>query len=255
MPPHPRSDSSWPKREGSRVASQQLRSNNRAEALSLFSPLWFVRFDNSLEAPTITPTWAEGKALLRSNPSAVPGAKTEWGGTMPPSAIRDWHQSDKSSRPNSSPQHSSTFFSSARLFLLFFRCGLREGPALGLRLPFAQHVPEDRGQFAHHRDAGDGGAPSPLDPFEPLAQPGVLAHPFARPARQQPPRHPTARLGNVAQALGVFAAVAATGGQTPVVGQAVSAGETLDPADTARQRGGREVTPARHRGDPPRLFT
>ena len=37
----------------------------------------------------------------RSNPSAVPGANTEWGGTMPPSSIRDWHQSAKSppSRP------------------------------------------------------------------------------------------------------------------------------------------------------------
>jgi hypothetical protein len=42
-------------------------------------------------------TWAEGRALLGSNPSAVPGANTEWGGTMPPSSIRDWHPSAKSS--------------------------------------------------------------------------------------------------------------------------------------------------------------
>src|SRR5262245_27751950 len=34
--------------------------------------------------------------VLGSNLSAVPGAKTEWGGTMPPSAIRDWHQCAKS---------------------------------------------------------------------------------------------------------------------------------------------------------------
>src|ERR1043165_7901910 len=29
-PPHPRSDSRWPKREGSQVAPQQLKSNNRS---------------------------------------------------------------------------------------------------------------------------------------------------------------------------------------------------------------------------------
>jgi hypothetical protein len=37
--------------------------------------------------------------LIVSNLSAVPGANTEWGGTMPPSAIRDWQQSDKSKLP------------------------------------------------------------------------------------------------------------------------------------------------------------
>jgi len=94
-PPHPRSEPSWPQREGSRVARGQLRSNNRAEARSLITPLCFVRFDGRLVAATIPLTWAEGRALLRSNPSAVPGANTEWGGTRPPSAIRDWHQGAK----------------------------------------------------------------------------------------------------------------------------------------------------------------
>jgi hypothetical protein len=47
-------------------------------------------------APTIPLTWAEGRATVGTDLSAVPGAKTEWGGTMPPSAIRDWHQSAKS---------------------------------------------------------------------------------------------------------------------------------------------------------------
>ena len=42
MPPHPRSDSSWPKREGSRVATRQLRSNNRADAWLLTPPLGLV---------------------------------------------------------------------------------------------------------------------------------------------------------------------------------------------------------------------
>src|SRR5438128_211380 len=96
MPPHPRSDSSWPKREGSQVATGQLRSNNRPESSLLFSPLWFVRFDNHFRATTIPPTWAEDRATVGTDLSAVPGANTEWGGTMPPSSIRDWHQCAKS---------------------------------------------------------------------------------------------------------------------------------------------------------------
>ena len=60
------------------------------------SPLCFVRLASPFAATTMPLAWAEGRALLRSNPSAVPGANTEWGGTMPPSAIRDWHQSAKS---------------------------------------------------------------------------------------------------------------------------------------------------------------
>src|SRR6516164_2627577 len=72
-PPPPRTDSSWPPREGSRVAARQLRSNNRAEAGLLSFPPCSVRFDSPFGAPTIPPTWAEGRALLRSNPSAVPG--------------------------------------------------------------------------------------------------------------------------------------------------------------------------------------
>ena len=45
--------------------------------------------------------WAEDRALLRSNPSAVPGAKTDGAaGSRPVLRIiyRDWHQSDKPSR-------------------------------------------------------------------------------------------------------------------------------------------------------------
>jgi hypothetical protein len=44
-PPHPRSEPSWPKREGSRVARWQPRSNNRAEACSPVTPLCIVQFD------------------------------------------------------------------------------------------------------------------------------------------------------------------------------------------------------------------
>ena len=50
-----------------------------------------------------TTTWAEDRALLRSNPSADPGAKTEVRavsstGAARPSTLRDWHQSDKPPR-------------------------------------------------------------------------------------------------------------------------------------------------------------
>ena len=94
---HPRSHSSWPQREGSQVATGQLRSNNRAEASFLITPLCFVRFDSHFGTPIITLTWAEDRATVGTDLSAVPGAKTEWGGTRPPSAIRDWHQRAKSS--------------------------------------------------------------------------------------------------------------------------------------------------------------
>jgi len=96
-PPHPGHISSWPKREGSQATLRQLRSNNRSAAWSVLSPLCCVRFDSPFGAPIIPLAWAEGRALLRSNPSAVPGANAEWGGTMPPSAIRDWHPSAKPS--------------------------------------------------------------------------------------------------------------------------------------------------------------
>ena len=47
--------------------------------------------------------WAEDRALLRSNPSADPGAKTGAGARRSPAPLpfyllRDWHQSDKPSR-------------------------------------------------------------------------------------------------------------------------------------------------------------
>ena len=96
-PPHPGHISSWPKREGSQAARGQLRSDNRAAAWSQQPPLCCVRFDSPFGAPITPLAWAEGRALLRSNPSAVPGAETEWGGTMPPSPIRDRHPGAKPS--------------------------------------------------------------------------------------------------------------------------------------------------------------
>jgi hypothetical protein len=82
---------------------------------------------------TMSWTWAEGRALLRSNSSAVPGANTEWGGTMPPSSIRDWHQCDKSlsAHPGASSLHAAAmarhsenvmrFFSMCQMIVVSFR--------------------------------------------------------------------------------------------------------------------------------------
>src|SRR6516162_8050978 len=95
--------SSWPQREGSQAASRQLRSNNRTAASHQQYPLFFIRFDSPSSLTTIPLTWAEGRATVGTDLSAVPGANTEWGGTMPPSSIRDWHQSAKSSWLRSSP--------------------------------------------------------------------------------------------------------------------------------------------------------
>ena len=160
------------------------------------SSLFLFRDDILFLTTTMPLTWAEDRALLRSNPSAVPGANTEWGGTMPPSAIRDWHQSDKSlSLP------SSVRLPSYHTIAPCFRTRRREGPALGIGLPLAQHVPDDRGQLAHHGDAGDGRSPAALDALEPLPQPGVLAQHLVRHLRQQPPGHAAAGLGDVSQPL------------------------------------------------------
>src|SRR5262249_54468172 len=90
-------------------------------------------------------------------------------------------------------------------------------------------------------------APStPLEALEPLPQPGVLAQHLDGHLRQQPSRPAAARLGDAPQPLVVLAAVAAAGGEPPVVGQAVRPREALDPADPARQRDGGEGTHPRH---------
>src|SRR4029077_4375817 len=87
---------------------EQLGSNNRVES-------WFVRPPSCLGVipefvvPLLPCSWPGRRIglLLRSNPSAVPGANTEWGGTMPPSSIRDWHQSAKSFHAAARARHSA----------------------------------------------------------------------------------------------------------------------------------------------------
>jgi len=95
-PPHPGHISSWPKREGSRVAAGAARIEQPGRSVVPPAPLCPIRFDSPFWASTIPLAWAGGRALLGSNPSAVPGAETEWGGIVPPSSIRDRHQSAKS---------------------------------------------------------------------------------------------------------------------------------------------------------------
>ena len=99
-------------------------------SLAPLPPLWFVQFDSPFGPPTIPLTWAEGRALLRSNPSAVPGANTEWGGTMPPSSIRDWHQGAKSPGLRPPRGHADTLVSTLVYPLL---------PLLPSRRPGTRH--------------------------------------------------------------------------------------------------------------------
>jgi hypothetical protein len=64
--------------------------------------------------------WAEGRALLGSNSSAVPGAKTAWGGTMPPSTMRERHPGDQSRGQGTAPAASRTGHSGPRFRWPFF---------------------------------------------------------------------------------------------------------------------------------------
>ena len=74
-------------------------------------------------------TWAEDKATVRTDLSADPGAKTEWGGTMPPSAIRDWHKCAKSQARYSRPTRHSGL---GCVWLSWSRLRVRSQPFLSL---------------------------------------------------------------------------------------------------------------------------
>src|SRR5262245_52696835 len=91
------------------------------------------RFRRIPSFATMPAAWAEDRALPGSNPSAVPGANTEWGGAMPPSAIRDWHRSAKSRTQ-----------ALLRAPLLSHASGSGGGtrPARGIDQLLAQHVPD-----------------------------------------------------------------------------------------------------------------
>ena len=99
--PHPRTHPSWPQRQGSRAA---VGDPDRTTGANLRpSSLLLLRGNAGGMAPVL-PCGRPGRRVgrcRRSNPSAVPGANTAWGGTRPPAAMRDWHQGAKSppSRP------------------------------------------------------------------------------------------------------------------------------------------------------------
>ena len=72
---HPMTTSSWPKQEGSQSAVAD-RIEQPCRILVCGSPF---------SQATIQMTWAEDRALLGSNPSAVPGAKIgDWGDCLSP---------------------------------------------------------------------------------------------------------------------------------------------------------------------------
>jgi hypothetical protein len=81
------------------------------------------------------------------------------------------------------------------------RSGRRRLPALRVRLPLTQHVPDDGRQLAHHRDAGHRRSPPALDPPEPVPQPSVPAEHLMHQLGEQPPGRGAARLGDPAQPL------------------------------------------------------
>jgi hypothetical protein len=76
---HPRSHSSWPKREGSQVATGQLRSNNRVEFGFVMSPSCGVAIRRSWSFATMQLTWAEDRALLRKQPERRPRGQDRMG--------------------------------------------------------------------------------------------------------------------------------------------------------------------------------
>ncbi len=99
--------SSWPKREGSQVASRNsdrtTRSNLRLWCLLLLSR-------TTISSATIQVAWAEDRALLGSNPSAVPGAKIGGrGDDLSPHPLRLSEIGTQAINPTSIPYLSSPF--------------------------------------------------------------------------------------------------------------------------------------------------
>ena len=83
--------------------------------------------------------------------------------------------------------------------------------ALCIGLSLAEHMPDDGGQFSHHRHSGDGASASTFDPFVPLPQSSILPQRLVSDLRQKPPGDVAASLGNSAESLVVFTAVTTAG--------------------------------------------
>ena len=89
--------------------------------------------------------------------------------------------------------------------------GCCQRSALCIRLPLAEHLPDDGRQFSHHGHAGDGAAASAFDPFVPLPQSSILPQRLVRSLRQKPPADVAASFGDSSKSLVVFSAVTTAG--------------------------------------------
>ena len=123
--PHPRTDSSWPKREGSQVATRQLRSNNRAESYFLLSPLCFTA--------KIPLTWAEDRALLwEATPAPSQGPAPNGAARCRPLPFGIGTKALNPPGCAASLRVPPLIRLYTLLFILLLHSRLREDPALGL---------------------------------------------------------------------------------------------------------------------------
>lgn len=109
------------------------------------------------------------------------------------------------------------------------------GSALGVRLSFAEHLPDDGGQFSHDRHSGDRASAPPSDPFVPFAQPSVLPQCLVSDLRQEPPGNVAASPGDSAESLIVPATVTTTRRQAPVVRKTTRSWKTFHSTNTTSQ--------------------
>jgi len=173
--------------------------------------------------------WAEDRALLGSNLSAVPGAKIgDWGDPRSPPLFAISEIGTKAKNPGVWGRAPAV-------------CGLSQWSSFGRELstqviPLAlfEHVPDDRGKLSHHGNSGDTGTPSTLNPLEPLPQSGVLSQYLIDHLCQQPPGHAAASFRNASQALIVFSTISAARCETPVIGQTAGTRKTFYSTNTAR---------------------
>ncbi len=158
--------------------------------------------------------WAEDRALLGSNPSAVPGAKIgDRGDNLSSHSFVLSEIGTNAINPTFIPYSFFPLVYAPRL-----SSGSREFAALRIRFPLAKHMPYYCCQLSHDGDPGDFCSSSTFDAFEPLPQPSVLAQYLLSHLRQQPPGHTATSFCDIAQALIVFTTVATAWCQTPIVG-------------------------------------
>ena len=113
--------------------------------------------------------------------------------------------------------------------------------------PLAVHALEVRGELPRHGHARDADVPPALNPLVPLSQLLVFVQHLEDQLGQQPTGHAAARFGDPAQPLARLAAVAVTGREPPVVGQAACTREALHATDATSQGRRSKLSRARSR--------